>query len=1508
MRRISYAALGAPFLFLALPAAAQDEGGMIQRFLQDKLSAGGREVKITGFEGLLAGKATLEELTIADDQGVWLTLEDAVLDWSRAAMLRGNLNVQELSAGKLIVERLPVAEPDPNLPTPPKAEASGFALPELPVAIRIDKLSIGRAELGEALMGQAAALALEGAFHLVDGEGDVTLDTRRLDGPDDHISVMGSFQNESRVLSLDLEVREDAGGLVTTLMKLPGAPSVSLDVEGNGPLSDFTADIVLGTDNQERLTGQVTLQGTGDGGTGFAADIGGDITPLLPTDFHDFFGEDIRLTANGTRSADGALDLPEFELSARSIDLVGELNLGADGMPTAFALAGAIADSSGKPVRLPVSGPGSYLDSVQLNAAFDASVNDRWRLLAQIENLALDGVDVGTIGLDGAGTITNADGAAVTADMLFDVLNLALNDAGLSEAIGAELNGGASLAWQQGNALQITRLYVDGDDYALTVLGDASISGRSVQVKGEGRLQAQDLSRFSTLAGKPLTGNATADVSGQGDVLGGQFAVAVNLEGDGLSIGQETADRLLADPVTLSAAARRDTAGTVIDLFELRSRAVTADARGKVGGGSSDLRLDLALTDVGLVLPGREGQLTIAGTAREQAAGDWNVGLDLEGPYDLTGTVGGRVHPGDSDLDLDLSLPDIAPLVPGHSGPVTIKGSAAEASSGAWDVDLDVGGPYDLTAAVNGLIASGASDLNLDIALPDVAPLVPGHTGAVALTGTAAETGTGGWTFKLDGSGPYQAALNLDGTMGGGPGQVTLVAGLPDVAPLVPGLSGPFRAEGTATDAGDGLWQVDFDASGPLDGTASVDGVAGGGKSDLTLAVSLPDLSPLVPQLQGPLKANGTAAEIGDGRWDVDLDVAGPYQATATVAGAVGATGTDVDLTLAVPDISPLAPGFRGGVSARASAAQDDTGNWGLSLDADGPYSSTVKAGGTYGGGASQLTFDAGLPDIGPIVPDLSGPVNVSGTASEAAAGAWDIALNAGLPYNGTAQVDGTVASGATSVNLALNLPSIAPFAPGLTGGVAANGTVSQAGDGYAVNLTTTGPQSASTAIAGTIAGDFSTVDITAKGTAPLGLANRALAPNVIQGNASFDMAVNGTPSLQAVSGTATIRGAELVLPTLRQTLKGINVTAQLAGSAVQLDVSANGQAGGSIGAKGSVELAGALNANLEASLNQFVLTDPELYKTSLDGKVAVTGPLTGGGNIKGRINVGRTEVRVPDGGLGFGGAIPNMTHINEPGNVLLTRTRAGLVKVEKKTSSGGGSAAAPFGLDIIVSAPEQIFIRGRGLDTEMGGAIAIGGTTAFPKPVGEIEVIRGRLDILGQRLEVSDGTVSMAGGLKPYLDLTATSTRDDFEFQALITGPVDDPTFKLTSVPDLPEDEVLARFLFGKSVTDLSALQAVQMANALATLAGRGGPGLLAGARAGLGLDDLDVATTAEGETELRAGKYISDNIYTEFVADSDGTTEIDINIDLTRNFTIKGTADSKGDSSIGVYFERDY
>ncbi len=216
--------------------------------------------------------------------------------------------------------------------------------------------------------------------------------------------------------------------------------------------------------------------------------------------------------------------------------------------------------------------------------------------------------------------------------------------------------------------------------------------------------------------------------------------------------------------------------------------------------------------------------------------------------------------------------------------------------------------------------------------------------------------------------------------------------------------------------------------------------------------------------------------------------------------------------------------------------------------------------------------------------------------------------------------------------------------------------------------------------------------------------------------------------------------------------------------------------------------------------------------------------------------------------------------------------------------------------------------MRGRGLDAELGGGLTLTGTTNRIISAGRFDLLRGRLDILGKRFDLREGAILFEGDLIPYLRFVSATSTPTGEVRITIEGPADSPEVTFASTPEAPQDEVLAQLLFGRNLSQISAFQALQLASAVATLAGSGGAGIIGGLRDGFGLDDLDVTTTDSGATALRVGKYISDNIYTDVTTTSDGDAEVSLNIDLNESLTARGSVSNDGNTSIGIFFEKDY
>src|SRR3546814_2631726 len=143
------------------------------------------------------------------------------------------------------------------------------------------------------------------------------------------------------------------------------------------------------------------------------------------------------------------------------------------------------------------------------------------------------------------------------------------------------------------------------------------------------------------------------------------------------------------------------------------------------------------------------------------------------------------------------------------------------------------------------------------------------------------------------------------------------------------------------------------------------------------------------------------------------------------------------------------------------------------------------------------------------------------------------------------------------------------------------------------------------------------------------------------------------------------------------------------------------------------------------------------------------------------------------------------------------------------------------------------------------------------------------------------------------------------------VTGRAFDPQISFTSNPALPQDEVVARILFGSSVANLSAIQAVQLASSLNALRGGGG-GLnpLGKLRSATGIDRLRILgsdkATGRG-TDLAAGQHISDDIYVEIITDARGFTATQLEISLSKSLSVLSQAGSFGSSALNVRYKKD-
>ena len=423
-------------------------------------------------------------------------------------------------------------------------------------------------------------------------------------------------------------------------------------------------------------------------------------------------------------------------------------------------------------------------------------------------------------------------------------------------------------------------------------------------------------------------------------------------------------------------------------------------------------------------------------------------------------------------------------------------------------------------------------------------------------------------------------------------------------------------------------------------------------------------------------------------------------------------------------------------------------------------------------------------------------------------------------------------------------------------------------------------------------------IDVHANGTLDAAIANPILEVNGrrVKGQITLDVAVTGDLGAPRMNGTAKLAQGDIQDYTLGAHLSDVEALLEAAGDTVRIS-SLTAQAGpGTVSGSGTVGvLAPGHPVDLKLTARNARPLASDLLTANMDLDLTLRGQAATRLDAAGKIFIQRAEINIPN-------ALPTTV-------AVLDVRRPG-----QKAPTPASTSAVVMGLDLAVDAPSAVFVRGRGLDAEVGGDIHVGGTTAAPQIGGGLDMRRGTFDLGGASLNFTSGKVSFNGAgitqkIDPTLDFEAQSTSGGITAKLNVTGYADAPKITLTSMPDLPQDEILARLLFGTSVKQLTALQIAQIGAALASLTGMGGGGInpLMAARKSLGLDRLSVGSTPTGGTNVEAGRYVSTGVYVGAKQSTSGATQAKVEVDLTKRLKVQATVGTGGTSAQGATPDND-
>jgi translocation and assembly module TamB len=390
---------------------------------------------------------------------------------------------------------------------------------------------------------------------------------------------------------------------------------------------------------------------------------------------------------------------------------------------------------------------------------------------------------------------------------------------------------------------------------------------------------------------------------------------------------------------------------------------------------------------------------------------------------------------------------------------------------------------------------------------------------------------------------------------------------------------------------------------------------------------------------------------------------------------------------------------------------------------------------------------------------------------------------------------------------------------------------------------------------------------------------------------------IGGRLSDPAIRGSLRTQTARLESPVTGMVIDQVQSQARFSGpQLIFTQISGRTAGGGSVTGTGSATFAGGRTAlNLSFQANQALLLNRDDIAARVSGPLQIrsdgqSGTISGDLKlIKGRFQLGRAsaaasvpQLQVRDRGV-------------EPEDVITAQH------------------LHPWRLALKL-AGSDLQVIGLGINSRWRTDLDIGGFADAPRFTGRADLVRGDYDFAGRNFKLDRGVIRFLGESppNPLLDIQASAQVQGLDANVRVRGTGLKPEITFASTPQLPQDELLSRILFGTSITNLSAPEALQLASAVAALqSGSGSLDPINALRKAIGLDRLRIvpADVATGQkTAVAAGKYVTRKLFVEVVTDGQGYSATRVEYQISRWLSILSTVSTVGRSGASVRVSKDY
>ena len=400
------------------------------------------------------------------------------------------------------------------------------------------------------------------------------------------------------------------------------------------------------------------------------------------------------------------------------------------------------------------------------------------------------------------------------------------------------------------------------------------------------------------------------------------------------------------------------------------------------------------------------------------------------------------------------------------------------------------------------------------------------------------------------------------------------------------------------------------------------------------------------------------------------------------------------------------------------------------------------------------------------------------------------------------------------------------------------------------------------------------------------------------EGAARLNVAARGTLTAPELNGTVALADATLVSDEPNVAAENIAAELTLAGSRVELTRLSADVNGGTLEGSGTVALGAGTVSDIDlqftardvaydAPLDLRSLSDSTIRVTRRGDDILVSGQVT-------IDEAGQTaDINFDEGLLAAINARPTLD-LTEERNPLLERVR--------------------FNVDVDTATP--ILVENNLAHAEVDVDVRVVGTPYEPGLTGRLNLLEGaEITLNERRYEAERGVITFVDERRivPSVDLLLNTSAGNYDITIAVTGEPGQTETTLTSAPSLPEPDIMAMLVTGRTLDEMRGEEyEVAREQVLSYLAGRLGSRLGRGIERATGLSEVRVepqliANETDPAARLTVGQELTDElklVYSTNLADSNDQIWV-AEYDVTRRFQTQTVRQS--DNSYRFDFRHD-